>query len=259
MYNLTSIYWTKKLFLFVVILIFITGCSSTKSLFGPSDGGDDSSMVNDQLDEEFGGEDIGDILDDFEEQVQEDINEFDGKINEDNMRDALDDFKEQIEKDFDDLDTKIDDQDMQSNLDDFEVQLEKDLDELDDKIEDHFMKDVIRDFEKKVEEDLVDDKLKEERRGGSCDMIAKTSTCIDYIGSFWTETQMKYSCSYSGTFSFDSCKTGSIGGCNVGKGGFNDMIIWMYSYGGSPISSDTVKSAKPACDMNPMGTWVNAK
>ena len=105
----------------------------------------------------------------------------------------------------------------------------------------------------------MDGKPKEERRGGSCNAIAKTSTCIDYIGSFWTETQMKYSCSYSGTFSFESCETGSIGGCNVGKGSFNDMIIWMYSYGGAPIAVDTAKSAKPACDMNPMGNWVNAR
>jgi hypothetical protein len=99
----------------------------------------------------------------------------------------------------------------------------------------------------------------EERRGGSCNAIAKTSTCIDYIGSFWTETQMRYSCSYSGIFSFDLCETGSIGGCNVGKGSFSDMIIWMYPYGGSPIATDTAKSAKPTCDMNPMGTWVNAR
>jgi len=108
-------------------------------------------------------------------------------------------------------------------------------------------------------EDSKNKDKQEERSGGSCNAITKTSTCIDYIESFWTEAQMKYSCSYSGTFSFEACESGSIGGCNVGKDSFNDMIIWMYSYGGSPISGDTVKSAKPVCDMNPMGTWVNAR
>ncbi len=276
----------KKIFLFVIIFIFVTGCSQVKSLFGPSDNESDSSSVNNQLEEEFGGEDASDIFDDFkkqvkedlkeldeqiedqnmqdaindfEEQLQNDINELDEKINEENMRDVLDDFEAQLETDLNELDSKNDGLDMQDAMDDFVADLQHDYDMLDEKLEDYFMKDAMRNFEKQVEEDLVDGKEKEERRGGSCNAIAKTSTCIDYIGSFWTETQMRYSCSYSGIFSFDSCESGSIGGCQVGKGSFNDMIIWMYPHGGSPIATDTVKSAKPACDMNPMGSWVNAR
>jgi len=100
--------------------------------------------------------------------------------------------------------------------------------------------------------------IEPEHIGGSCNTISKTSTCIDYIGSFWTETQMRYNC-YSGTVSFNLCETGNIGGCNILKGNDTETIIWMYPYGGSPISSDSAQSAKPSCDINPLGNWVNAK
>ena len=93
----------------------------------------------------------------------------------------------------------------------------------------------------------------------SCNSISKMSICVDYIGSFWIKKQMQFACGYSGVLSDKPCESGSIGGCEVGKGSFNDMIIWMYPYGASPIAAGTVKSAKPACDTNPMGTWVGAR
>ena len=106
--------------------------------------------------------------------------------------------------------------------------------------------------------ELEDLNIEPERIGGSCNMISQNSTCIDYVGNFWTETQMKYNC-YSGTVSFNSCESGNIGGCNILKGSDTETIIWMYPYGGSPISGDSVQSAKPSCDINPMGNWLSAR
>ncbi len=93
----------------------------------------------------------------------------------------------------------------------------------------------------------------------SCNSISKTSTCIDYVGSFWSEEQKKYHCQESGVLSDKVCENGNIGGCQIGRGSPSDIIIWMYPYGGEPISADTVQSAKPGCDMNPMGNWLNAR
>ena len=303
----------KKLFLIAFILVFATGCSSTKSVLGPvddndnteladviddinaeyehernmaDDNGDYSASIDDQLEEEFGGEDMSDILDDFEKQVQDDLDALDKQIADQetqdaidefaadlehdinmldeqseggDMREAMDDFEKQVEKDLAELDKKIQDQEMQDIIDDFEDRLERDIKELDERIENNFIKEITSNFEKQLAEDLMDTEPEEKSPSRSCNSIAKMSTCIDYIGSFWTETQMKYACQYSGTLSPEPCETGSIGGCNVGKGSFNDMIIWMYSYGGAPIAADSAKSAKPACDMNPMGNWVNAR
>jgi len=219
----------KKLFLLAIILIFTTGCSQSMSLFGSN---------ND------GGDNIEDAMDEQVAEQEHEANMADDGNGGDNI-------------DFDDLMGDID----------AEQEHERNMADDNDNIDfDDLMGDI--DAEQEHEANMADDgdsdvddvkTPEEERRGGSCNAIAKTSTCIDYIGSFWTETQMRYSCSYSGTFSFDLCETGSIGGCNIGKGSFNDMIIWMYPYGGSPIAADTAKSAKPACDMNPMGTWVNAR
>ncbi|MBT3816860.1 MAG: hypothetical protein HOE80_04715 [Candidatus Magasanikbacteria bacterium] len=94
--------------------------------------------------------------------------------------------------------------------------------------------------------------------GGSCNLIAKTSTCLEYVGQFWTEEQMGYNC-YEGTLSFDPCEHGEIGGCDIGKNSMTEMVIWMYPYGASPISAKDAEAAKPTCDINPMGTWINAR
>ncbi len=92
----------------------------------------------------------------------------------------------------------------------------------------------------------------------SCNMISKTSTCIEYVWSFWTEQQMKFAC-YEWVFSLKPCESWNIWGCNIWKGSFSEMIIWMYPYGWSPIPADSASSAQPACDMNPLWSWVNAK
>lgn len=198
-------------------------------------------------------------IDDFAANLEHDVNMLDAQSDDGGFRDALLDFEEQLEIDYNNLDDAYNDLDMQDVIDDFEADLEHDVNMLDEGVDDYFMDKAIDDFKKQTEEDLMDGQPKKERPNKSCNAIAKTSTCIDYIGSFWTETQMKYACEYSGTLSPEPCETGSIGGCNVGQGSFNDMIIWMYSRGGASIVASSAKSAKPACDMNPMGTWLNAR
>ena len=250
----------KQLFILPLLILFLTGCSLGQSnVTGPS-------SLNDQLDEEINGEDIGDAIDDFESQIAEDSSwlkdQLDSEINGNDINginDMLDDFNDRIQEDMDELDEDSRMDDLGDTLDDFEERIQKDLDKLNDKIEDYDMRKLLSNFKKDVGKTLDELDKNEEFTAVSCDSISKMSTCVDYIGSFWTQQQMVYACEYSGVLSDKPCKSGSIGGCQVGKGGFNDMIIWMYSYGGQPIAGSTAKSAKPACDMNPMGNWVNAR
>lgn len=106
--------------------------------------------------------------------------------------------------------------------------------------------------------DLDEKKKTGEVARGSCDAIAEASTCLEYYGSFWTETQMKYNCSDSGIFSTKPCVDGYLGGCNVGKGGANDMVTWFYNIGGSPMG-DSIQYAEKACNMTLMSSWISAK
>jgi len=256
----------KKIILLVVILIFTTGCSPMSSVLGPSDG--DNNI------------DFDDAMDDISVDLEHESNMSDGRESNGDidLDEAMDDISTDLEHE-DNMSNNGDDGndiDFDNAMDDISVDLEHESNMSDGRESngdidfDDAMDDISTDLEHEnnmldeggVDPEIIEDNSRdeeEERRGGSCNAIAKTSTCIDYVGSFWTETQMKYSCSYSGIFSFEPCEAGSIGGCNVGKGSFNDMIIWMYPYGGSPIANDTVKSAKPACDMNPMGNWLSAR
>ena len=214
-----------KLFLFAIILVFTTGCSPTTTLLGPDNG--DNDMADPEAEYEANLEDQANMADD-------------GSGDSDNLNDVIDDLNAEYEHERNMADDDGGDSEMDLALDEYGENMADDggIDYND------------------LDDELI---LEEERSGGSCNMIAETSICTDYIGSFWTEAIIRNACSYSGTFSSESCETGSIGGCNVGQGRFSDMIIWMYPYGGSPVPSDTAESAKPSCDINPMGTWVNAR
>jgi len=60
-----------------------------------------------------------------------------------------------------------------------------------------------------------DDQQIETKTMKSCNAIAKSSTCIEYIGSFWSEIQKKYHCQEAGTLSSEPCESGNIGGCEI--------------------------------------------
>jgi len=114
---------------------------------------------------------------------------------------------------------------------------------------------------KQIGDDMKEDATidEESKIMRSCDAIENSSTCIEYKGTFWSEIQKKYHCNGTGVLSEKSCESGNIGGCRIGGGSPSDMIVWMYPYGGEPIETDSVKSAKMGCDMNPMGSWQEAQ
>ncbi|NQT49715.1 hypothetical protein HQ571_03415 [Candidatus Kuenenbacteria bacterium] len=91
---------------------------------------------------------------------------------------------------------------------------------------------------------------------GSCGAYAK-STCIDYIGSFWTEDQMKLNCSGpDATFSKNTCKYSDFGGCNVGAGTFTEIVTWSYKEGSAGYNEENIVYAAGACNALPMAKWI---
>ncbi|HLD31748.1 MAG TPA: hypothetical protein VJB37_02535 [Patescibacteria group bacterium] len=89
---------------------------------------------------------------------------------------------------------------------------------------------------------------------GSCNAIAQASTCVDYVGSLWTEEQMKLNCQGAGNFSLDACPYSEIGGCNTGLETIAEVVLWSYQYGGAPVEEP--QYAAGACNNLPMAKWV---
>lgn len=90
---------------------------------------------------------------------------------------------------------------------------------------------------------------------GSCDIITSKSTCIDFVGSIFTEERMKLSCE-EGKFSHNSCPYSDLGGCQATGGTISESIAWSYSYGGEPISAEEASYQAKACNALPAGKWV---
>ena len=90
---------------------------------------------------------------------------------------------------------------------------------------------------------------------GSCNVINTKSTCIDFIGSVFTEERMKLSCA-EGTFSLDACPYSDLGGCQATPGTVAESIAWSYDYGGEPISIEEASYLARACNAMPVGKWV---
>lgn len=91
------------------------------------------------------------------------------------------------------------------------------------------------------------------RAKGSCNVIAEGSTCIEYIGSYWTVANAKLNC--SGNFSTKPCPRPVLGGCRLGADTPNDMVTWHYSYGGDPYT-EVIQHAANSCKAIG-GWWVN--
>jgi hypothetical protein len=90
---------------------------------------------------------------------------------------------------------------------------------------------------------------------GSCSVIDTKSTCIDFIGSVFTEERMKLSCE-EGKFSFDACPYSDLGGCQAAGGTITESIAWSYNYGGEPISQEEAGYQAKACNALGASKWV---
>lgn len=91
------------------------------------------------------------------------------------------------------------------------------------------------------------------RAKGSCNVIAEGSTCVEYIGSYWTVNNAKLNC--SGNFYTNPCPRPALGGCRLGADTPNDMVTWHYSYGGDPYT-EVIQYAAGSCRAIG-GWWVN--
>jgi len=91
---------------------------------------------------------------------------------------------------------------------------------------------------------------------GSCNVIADKSTCIDYVGSLWTDEQIELNCQGVGVWSKNTCPYSEIGGCQVGAGTIAETIAWSYTTGGQPMPLEAVQYAAGACNATAMAKWV---
>lgn len=91
---------------------------------------------------------------------------------------------------------------------------------------------------------------------GSCNVIDASSTCIDYIGSIWTDEQMELNCGGVGTFSKNTCPYTELGGCRNTPQTISDDVIWFYSYGGEAFSVEDAYYAQMACDALEISQWT---
>jgi len=90
---------------------------------------------------------------------------------------------------------------------------------------------------------------------GSCDMVADSSICIEYYGSFWSNTVMSSGC--KGKFSKKHCPSDMSGGCNTGVGTMADMVSWMYLRGSGEMTARSMSNAQKACDASLASKWIH--
>lgn len=83
----------------------------------------------------------------------------------------------------------------------------------------------------------------------SCNSIDDASTCVEYIGSYWSENNAAaLNCQGVGTFSLATCPRPTSGGCQMNGGNSWEMISWFYPYGGDPIVGETIAYSASACN-----------
>ena len=112
------------------------------------------------------------------------------------------------------------------------------------------------DYEEDVKP-LIEEKTNSAKSRGNCNLIAAGSTCLDYVGSLWTEQQMKLNCGDPrGTFSLNACPYSEVGGCRTGGGTIAETIIWSYDYGGDPITPEVKPYTMSACNALQIADWV---
>ena len=105
---------------------------------------------------------------------------------------------------------------------------------------------------------LIEEVNETRRVRGSCNVIAASSTCIDYVGSFWSEQQMKLNCGQVGEFSTNTCPYTELGGCQMTGGTAVEVVTWSYDHGGQSISAEEAVYQAKACNALATGNWIHA-
>jgi hypothetical protein len=116
----------------------------------------------------------------------------------------------------------------------------------------------------KIDEDvdleMVKEALKETDKRtvyGSCNDIANSSNCIDYVGSMWKDqNSAKLNCGETRVFSTSTCPYSEFGGCQMNGGSVMESIAWVYSEGPGEYNSESVQYAAMACNSLPSAKWV---
>lgn len=105
-------------------------------------------------------------------------------------------------------------------------------------------------------EDLLPNEVGTEKTlKGSCDMVNEASTCVEYLGSFWTESTINLVCQ-DGIYSKNGCPEQSLGGCRMNPESETDQISWHYELGGGGYNQESIQYAKQACNSVPGGLWT---
>jgi hypothetical protein len=107
--------------------------------------------------------------------------------------------------------------------------------------------------------DLLEEFEEREFRG-SCNAIAAKSTCVDYVGSFWTKEQMELNCQGPEVvFNETTCPYSTLGGCAATPDTMTETIAWSYDYGGQPLSAEEAGYQAMACNTISISKWVTAE
>lgn len=93
---------------------------------------------------------------------------------------------------------------------------------------------------------------------GSCNDIANSSNCIDYVGSMWKDdNSAKLNCGEGRDFSNNACPYSEFGGCQMNGGSAMESIAWVYEEGSGGYTQESVQYAAMACNSTPNGKWVS--
>ncbi len=88
---------------------------------------------------------------------------------------------------------------------------------------------------------------------GSCNVVERGSTCVEYIGSFWTWDNIVPNCTGAGTPSQSACPRPFMGGCNMGQGTLAEIITWHYE---GLYDAENIQHAARVCNALPTASWV---
>lgn len=93
---------------------------------------------------------------------------------------------------------------------------------------------------------------------GSCNDIANSSNCIDYVGSMWKDNNSaELNCGEGRTFSANACPYSEFGGCQMNGGSVMESIAWVYREGPGGYTEESVPYAVMSCNSMPNAKWVS--